>query len=232
MSLFQAEAQQQGTCWCKLSPDIPWRSSIRSFSQVSTHYQSWEARSFLQNWEILFLSFERWTRRTVHFYPITQYLRLSSGFWEVEESRRKGKATLALPSTCSFRGTVKNLHNWRHRWPYLTRQVVWMCSLLGDVVYKHLRFLMNSQHSLSGFLSPQEKKGNKRLPCSTGCCEYKSRKEKKCLHPVFRESSFCPTSIILTKSAWLLLHLRWAFFKVPKCVCKYILVENSAHTAL
>lgn len=48
-----------------------------------------------------------------------------------------------------------------------------------------------------------------------------------------KEFIFFPASIILgKKNIWLLLILRWAFLKVPKCVYKYILAEKSAYIVL
>lgn len=101
-----------------------------------------------------FLPFETWTGRTVHFYLITQYLRLSSGVWEVEESRSKRRGSSALPPVCSV--LCQNSAQMETRVSPAPLASSLDVPVGGDAVSGHLPFLLNPHHSLSGFFSPQE----------------------------------------------------------------------------
>lgn len=86
----------------------------------------------------------------------------------------------------------------------------------GDAVSKHLLFLLNPHHSLSGFLSPQENMWIKYL-----LVLYKYMKDKRCLDSTIRESSFYSARIILAKSIWLLPILRF-FLSAKMCVQMHV----------
>lgn len=163
MSLFAARQQlsSRGYAGCEFHTAVPLLSSTRSFSQVSTHYWSWEARSFLQNWTTLFLSFWKMDWRDCPLLPSNTVFKAQ--FWfvgsgeEQEEKQRKLCFAFNMFVSCHCQKSAQmdtrvSLTHWAGSLEGL---------VLGDAVSKHLRFLMSPHHSLSGFLSPQEKMGIK-----------------------------------------------------------------------
>lgn len=169
MSLFAA--RQQGTSWCELQPDIPMLSSTRSFSQVSTHYWSWEVRSFLQNWPTLFPPFQKTNRKECPL--LIDNTVFKAQFWfvgsggEQEETERK----LCLASNVFASCCCEKSEHMETRMSLTHETGSLDVPMLGDTVSKHLRFLMNPHHRHSGFLYPQEKMGIKDFLVPQGCCE-------------------------------------------------------------